>query len=72
MENPKFTFVEIAQLPNLHVLANGSSILKKILDLAHENLLKILGGHGIGINIHECQPNPRNGHLCKTFVFTFL
>ena len=36
-------------------------IMKKILDLAHDNLLDILGGHGIGINIHGC---PRNGHLC--------
>ena len=25
--------------------------------LPHENLVKILGGHGIGINIHGCQPN---------------
>ena len=22
-----------------------------------------IGGHGIGINIHGCQPNPRNDHL---------
>ena len=33
----------------------------------YENLLdlvNILGGHGIGINSHGCQPNPRNDHLC--------
>ena len=24
----------------------------------------MLGGLGIGINIHVCEPNPRNGHLC--------
>ena len=42
----------------------GFSIMKKILDLAYENLVIILGGHGIGIIIHGCQPNPRNGHLC--------
>ena len=29
----------------------------------HENLVNMLGGHGIGINIHGCQPNPRNGHV---------
>ena len=40
------------------------SIMKKLLDLAHVNLVNILGGHGIGINIHRCQPNPKNGHLC--------
>ena len=27
-------------------------------------LIFYLGGHGIVINIHGCQPNPRNGHLC--------
>ena len=26
-------------------------------DLVHDNLVNILGGHGIGINIHGCQPN---------------
>ena len=40
----------------------GFSIMKKLLDLVH--LFKILGGQGIGINIHECKPNPRNVHLC--------
>ena len=38
--------------------------MKKLLDLSHENLVNILGGHGIGINIHGFQPYPRNGHLC--------
>ena len=40
----------------------GFSIMK--LDFALENLLNILGGYGFGINIHEFQPNLRNGHLC--------
>ena len=30
---------------------------KKLLDLAHAKLANILGGHGIGMNIHGCQPN---------------
>ena len=36
----------------------GFCIMKKLLDLAHEKLVNILGGHGVGINIHGCQPNP--------------
>ena len=28
-----------------------------ILDFEIENLVDILGGHGIGINIHDCKPN---------------
>jgi hypothetical protein len=40
------------------------SIIKKLLYLAHGKLVNILGGHGIGINIHGGQPNPRNNHLC--------
>ena len=39
------------------------SIVKKLLYFAQENLLDTLGGHGIGINIHGCQHNPRNDHL---------
>ena len=31
--------------------------MKKLLNLAHEKLVHILGGHGIGINIYGCQPN---------------
>ena len=31
--------------------------LEKLLNLPHENLVNILGGHGIGINIHGCQPS---------------
>ena len=31
-----------------------------------KKLVHILGGHGIGINIHGCQSNPRNDHLCIT------
>ena len=31
-------------------------ILKKLLDLAHETLIKIQGGQGVGININACQP----------------
>ena len=42
----------------------GFSNIKKILDLTNEYLVNILGEHEIGINIHGCQPNPRNGHLC--------
>ena len=37
-------------------------IMKKLLDLTHENLVNILGGHGIGNNIHGCHHKPRN--LC--------
>ena len=36
----------------------------QIFHLAHENMINILGGHGIGINIHGFQPNPRNDHAC--------
>ena len=36
--------------------------MKKLLDLTHENLVNILGGHGIGNNIHGCHHKPRN--LC--------
>ena len=32
-------------------------MLKKLLDLAHEKLVNILGGHDIGTNIHACQPS---------------
>ena len=38
--------------------------MKKLQDLAYENLVDIKGGHGIGMNIHGSQPKPRNGHLC--------
>ena len=31
--------------------------LKKLLNLPHENLVHILCGHVIGINIRGCQPN---------------
>ena len=32
--------------------------MKKILNLAHEKFVNIhLAGHGIGINVHGCQPN---------------
>ena len=30
----------------------------------HESLVNIPDSQGIWINIHGCQPNPRNGHLC--------
>ena len=30
--------------------------MKKILNLLHENLVNILGGHGIEINIRGCHP----------------
>ena len=30
----------------------GFFIMKKLLDLAHENLANILSGHRIGVNIH--------------------
>ena len=33
------------------------SIFKKLPKLPHENLVNILGGHGIEINTHGCQPN---------------
>jgi hypothetical protein len=48
------------------------SIMKKILDLAHEKLVKILGGHEVGINTHGCQPNPRNGLLCTQISKTVI
>ena len=32
-------------------------IVKKLADLALEKLVKTLGGHGVGINIHGCQPS---------------
>ena len=32
------------------------SILKKLLDLPHKKLVDIPGGHGVGIDIHGCQP----------------
>jgi hypothetical protein len=32
-------------------------ILKKILDLPHEKLVNILGGHGVRTKIHARQPN---------------
>ena len=30
---------------------------EKLPNLPHDNLVNILGGHEIGINIHGCQPN---------------
>ena len=30
---------------------------KKLLNLPHEQLVNISGGHGFGINIHGCQSN---------------
>ena len=35
-------------------------------DLVHDNLVNILGGHGIGINIHAFifYSKPRSSHLC--------
>ena len=30
--------------------------MKKIQDLGHEDLVHILGGHAIGVNIQGCQP----------------
>ena len=50
--------------PNLVNIVCERLLMEKLLDLAHENLVNILGGHGIEINIDKCQPNPRNGHLC--------
>ena len=36
----------------LNIYVNfGFSIMKKLLDLAHENMANILSGHGIGVNI---------------------
>ena len=32
-------------------------IMKEILDFSNENLVTILGRHGIWINSHACQPN---------------
>ena len=43
--------------------------MKKLLDFAHEKLVNILGGHGIWINIHGCQPYPRHGHLSTKSAF---
>ena len=37
--------------------------MKKLLDLAHEKLVDIQSGHGIGINIHGCHPNPIEGAI---------
>ena len=34
--------------------------MKKLVDSAYEKLGDVLGGHEIGINIHGCQPSPRN------------
>ena len=45
---------------------------KKILDLTNEHLVNILGGHGIGINIHGGHPNPRNGHLYTKIDFLLI
>ena len=33
------------------------SIMKKLLDLAHEKLVNILGEHHVGTNIHACRPS---------------
>ena len=39
------------QMLNIYVNF-GFWIFEKLLNLAHEKLVNILGGHGIGINIH--------------------
>ena len=39
------------------------SIMKKLWDIAHENLVNIQGSHGILVNIHGYQPYPRNSQL---------
>ena len=55
----------LSRLANLNNFVSfGFSIMKKLIDLVHEKLVNTLGGHGIGINIHGGQPNPRNSHLC--------
>ena len=37
--------------------------MKKILDLVHKNL-NFQVGMEFWINVHGCQPYPRNSHLC--------
>ena len=32
-----------------------NNYVKKLLDLAHEKLVNILGGHDVGTNNHACQ-----------------
>ena len=63
-------------MPLLHSfeVSNSTNIeyLCESLNLSHEILVNILGGHGIGINIHCCQPisnRPRNEHLCTKISF---
>ena len=49
----------------LYIFVNSEfCIMKKLWDLAHERWVNIVGGIGVGINIHGCQPYPGNGHLC--------
>ena len=48
----------------LNTVTFGFFIMKKLLDLAHERLVNIPGGHEIWINIHGWQPNPISVHLC--------
>ena len=58
---------------------NLVSILKKLLD--HKKLIHLLGMHGVGINIHACQPflkmviyvlkSALSKHLC-TPLYTVL
>ena len=36
----------------------GFTIVKKLIDLAHDKLVHIPGGHGVGIYIHACQLKP--------------
>ena len=56
IEMPKFTYVNFA-------------LWKKLLDLALENLVNILGGHGIGNNIHRCHHRLENRCLFPTFMY---
>ena len=37
--------------------------MKKLRDLAHENLVNIQGSQGFLVNIHGYQPYPRNSNL---------
>ena len=58
----------LKQMLNKYANFGFFTMKKLLLALDHENLVNITR---IGINIHECQSNPRNGHLC-TKVSSFL
>ena len=47
--------------------------MKKIQDLGHEDLVHILGGHAIGVNIQGCQPNLKMTiYVLKSAVYQLI